>query len=85
MAHTTPVYVTVAGDGFHNRATLNEQIEVSKRYLAEIRELLKDSSLEAGTPTRTDPSPSRYRGVVKRLHERIAEAEATLEKLGRLR
>jgi len=81
VAHTTPVYVTVAEDGFHNRATLIEQIDVSKRYLAEIRELLPASQDEATVPIRAGPRPARCRGTVEQLRERVVEAEATLEKL----
>ncbi|MEX0601225.1 MAG: CehA/McbA family metallohydrolase, partial [Rhodothermales bacterium] len=36
VAHTTPVYVTVDGGGFHNRAALNRLLDRSETYLADV-------------------------------------------------
>jgi hypothetical protein len=82
IAHTTPIYVTVNGDGFHNRANLTDQIEASKRYLQEIRDLLhRPAERENWQAVRSTPSPVLYRGAKEKLERRIAEAEAKLEAL----
>ncbi|MSU72058.1 MAG: hypothetical protein EXS43_06910 [Opitutus sp.] len=83
IAHTTPVYVTVNGDGFHNRANLTAQIEASKRYLQEIRDLFNPSAEGANWQAvlYSTPSPALYRGAKEKLERRIAEAEAKLEAL----
>lgn len=83
-AHTTPVYITVNGDGFHNRASLAAQIDRAESYLQEVRELLTLPESPDG------PASSRSRGLEsypasrKRLQQRIAEAESKLEELRRL-
>lgn len=38
IAHTTPVYVTVEGDGFHNPETVDYYINLSEQYLQEIEQ-----------------------------------------------
>jgi hypothetical protein len=81
VAHTTPVYVTVKGDGFHNRSNLAAQIEVAMGHLGEIREMLRASADFTRTAPRSAPTSSSYRGAVARLEQRIAEAEAKLEEL----
>jgi hypothetical protein len=84
VAHTTPVYVTVNGDGFHNRENLASQIEVSKRYLQEIRDLLKPGI--APPIGRKAPGPASYPAASRaRLEQRITEAEAILDDLRRRR
>jgi hypothetical protein len=79
-SHTTPVYVTVGGDGFHNRASLEKQIEVSKGYLQEIRAHLAPDAPRTGRV----PPASAYPGTRDRLEQRIADAERKLEELRRL-
>ncbi|MBI4622029.1 MAG: CehA/McbA family metallohydrolase [Verrucomicrobia bacterium] len=82
LAHTTPVYVTVNGDGFHNRANLAPQIELTKRYLQEIRDLFNSpASRDERQALRSTPSPALYPGARARLERRVAEAEAKLEEL----
>jgi len=36
VAHTTPIYVTVNGGGFHNPATLASRIATAEGYLREL-------------------------------------------------
>lgn len=38
MAHTTPVYVTVNGDGFQNPATARANVQLSEQWLKEIEQ-----------------------------------------------
>ncbi len=85
MAHTTPVYVTVNGDGFHNRSNLPAQIELSKRYLNEIRALLQPPEGSARPVGRSSPPPLAYREARARLEQRIIAAEAKLDALSRRR
>ena len=86
VAHTTPVYVTVNGDGFHNRSNLHAQIELSKKYLEEIRNLLNPSS--AANVRRnylSTPGIWLYPGAVARMERRIASAEKKLGELSNRR
>lgn len=78
VAHTTPVYVTVDGDGFHNRSNLAAQIDLSKQYLQEIREALVPPALHDPGAA---PGPGLYNASRVRLEERIAEAERILNDL----
>jgi hypothetical protein len=77
------VYVTVNGGGFHNRGNLAAQIDLSMRYLQEIRELL----VAPVTPQRGRSAPglAQYPASRARIERRIAEAEAILENLRRQR
>ncbi|MEX2043767.1 MAG: CehA/McbA family metallohydrolase [Opitutus sp.] len=79
VAHTTPVYVTVDGDGFHNRSKLGDQIERARSHLQEIRELLEPATSEFSRV----PGPLSYSGTRERLEQRIVEAERKLEQLRR--
>lgn len=97
IAHTTPVYVTVNGDGFQNRANLASRIKIVESYLQEIRDFIGLSTtgddLKAWRETppsafwddrearHSTPLPSSYSGTTSRLERRIAEAEAKLEEL----
>ncbi|CAN5868672.1 hypothetical protein BH24BAC1_BH24BAC1_36320 [soil metagenome] len=71
-AHTTPVYVTVAGGGFHNPATVPHYLALSEKYLQELEAELQHP----------DPNPEkqawRYR---EGLHQRIAETREVIEQL----
>ena len=86
IAHTTPVYVTVNGDGFHTRTNLDEQIDITRKHLGEIRDVL----IRAAGPAepqdrRATPLPWRYPGGTARLEQRVAETERKLEELRRRR
>jgi hypothetical protein len=71
-AHTTPVYVTVAGGGFHNPATVPHYLALSEKYLQELEEELQHPN----------PNPEkqawRYR---EGLEQRIAETREVIEQL----
>ena len=84
MAHTTPVYVTVNGDGFHTRTHLAARIATTRAHLEELRQQLvaPATPLDAERVNLT-PSPWRYAGMSRRLEERIAETERKLEALSR--
>ncbi len=82
MAHTTPVYVTIDGDGFHNRGNLPSQIEFVRSHLQELRQQLIPTAVQIDQPTlRTTPAPWRYPGASARLEQRIIETERKLEAL----
>ena len=82
MAHTTPVYVSVDGDGFHNRETLASHIELTKGHLEELRQLLIPRAvLTDGNALRSTPEPWRIPGASMALERRIAETERKLEEL----
>ncbi len=75
IAHTTPVYVTVAGNGFHNPDTLRRNLEISEGYLQELeRELANPGS-------GLDEQAYRHRPQLER---QIAEARARLQGLATL-
>lgn len=44
MAHTTPVYVTVDGGGFHNPDTVHEYLDLTAGYLKEVEVALEQDS-----------------------------------------
>ena len=76
VAHTTPIYVTVNGGGFHNPATLASRIATAEGYLRELES-------ELGSPgAGLDHQASRHRAQVER---QIAEARARLASLRGLR
>ena len=71
-AHTTPVYVTVNGDGFHNPETARRNVEISEGYLKEVEQ-------ELASPGRTlDSQAARHKVSLER---QIAEARAKLGSL----
>ena len=72
FAHTTPVYVTVNGGGFHNPATARHYLELSEQYL---RELEREFSSTAGIWTYRLP---RHRNQLER---QIADARSVLSRL----
>jgi hypothetical protein len=83
LAHTTPIYVTVEGDGFYNRSNLIAQVEAAQRTLDEIRDLLvppRETSPATGL-LQFMPAPTHYRGTAARLEQRILDAESKLEEL----
>jgi hypothetical protein len=75
-AHTTPIYVTVNGDGFHNPDTARRNLEISEQYLRELEEELANpgNSLDSQAP--------RHRAQLER---QIAEARTRLKSLSSLR
>jgi hypothetical protein len=72
LAHTTPVYVTVEGGGFHNPETAGHYLDLSERYLRELEHEL-DRPVED-----TSRQAWRYR---KGLEARIAETRGVIADL----
>jgi hypothetical protein len=72
VAHTTPVYVTVNGDGFHNQATASANLEIAEKYLQELEQELTSPS------TALDSQASRHRAQLER---QIGEARAKLKSM----
>ena len=72
VAHTTPVYVTVNGDGFHNPATASENFAIAEKYLQELEHEL------ASPGSSLDSQVSRHHAQLER---QIAEARAKLKSL----
>lgn len=72
IAHTTPVYVTVNGGGFHNPATAKHYLELSEQYLHEVEQEF------SGTGRNLDLQLPRHR---EKLERQIAEARAVLNRL----
>ncbi len=83
VSHTTPVYVTVGGDGFHNRTNLAAQIATSRRALQEIRDLLTPTTAASRPMGRAAPPPASYPQTHSHLVRRLAAAEAALDALAR--
>jgi hypothetical protein len=72
VAHTTPVYVTVNGAGFHNPATARERLDRVAAYLVELEQDLQRPG------TTLDSQASRHKAQIDR---QIAEARAVLNGL----
>ena len=73
-AHTTPVYISVDGGGFHNAATVAANLVQCERYLKEIEEEIAEPD------DRIDYHAWRYQDG---LHERIAETRDIISQLRR--
>jgi hypothetical protein len=71
-AHTTPVYVTVRGDGFHNPQTARANAALSEAWLAELEQAV------ANPGQNLDEQAWRHRSEINR---QIAEARAKLKSL----
>ena len=72
MAHTTPVYVTTDGSGFHNPDTALDYLALSDRYLDELAAVIVQ-------PNETlDQLAWRYRAG---LEDRIAETRDVIARL----
>jgi hypothetical protein len=72
VAHTTPVYVSVDGSGFHNPKTAIAYLDLNERYLDELAE-------EISQPNQTlNQHAWRYR---EGLEARIAETRAVIATL----
>jgi hypothetical protein len=72
LAHTTPVYVTVNGDGFQNPETARANVALSEAWLQELEQEL------ANPAQNLDAQASRHRAEIDR---QIAEARAKLKGL----
>jgi hypothetical protein len=72
LAHTTPVYVTVNGGGFHNPRTAPENLELCEAYLKELEEVVRQPD------QRPEYQAWRYR---KEIDARIAQAREVLAAL----
>lgn len=73
LAHTTPVYITVNGDGFHNPESVDLYLQKSEKYLQEIEKELANPDM-----SRLDNQIWRYKDG---LNERIARAREKLMEL----
>ena len=73
LAHTTPVYVTVNGGGFHNSAAAADRIATAERYLTELEQAL-------GGPPGSGQQFQAQRHKAQ-LDRQIEEARAALKKL----
>ncbi len=83
VAHTTPVYITIGGGGFHDPARLAVRIAETRRHLQEIRaELAVPSGDALVKAARSAPGPWAYGRSRERLENRIAAVERQLEELG---
>jgi hypothetical protein len=72
LAHTTPVYVTVNGDGFHNPETARKNVDLSEEWLRELEHDLDN-------PARNlDVQAPRHRAELER---QIGEARGKLKSL----
>jgi hypothetical protein len=72
VAHTTPVYVTVNGDGFHDPATAKHNLEAVEGYLKEVEQELANPGMTVDSQT------PRHKPQLER---QIAEARAKLKTL----
>ena len=73
VAHTTPVYVTVNGGGFENRANYRENLAKMEGYLKELEAEL------ASPGTSLDSQAGRHKAQLQR---EIGEARGKLQELG---
>jgi hypothetical protein len=76
IAHTTPIYVTVDGGGFHNRETASRYLDLNEKYLQELEHEL------AHPGEALDHQAWRYK---EGLQARIAETRRVIEKLRKKR
>ena len=72
IAHTTPVYVTVGGDGFHNPETVRANAQLSEQWLQELEQDI------ANPPPNRDAQASFHKAELAR---QIAEARSRLASL----
>jgi hypothetical protein len=72
VAHTTPVYVTVGGGGFHNPETAGHYLDLSERYLRELEHEMDRRTADVSRQA------WRYR---EGLEARIDETRAVIEDL----
>lgn len=72
VAHTTPVYVTVDGGGFHNPETAGHYLDLNERYLKELEQEM------ARRPDNVSRQAWRYR---EGLQERVDEGRRIIAEL----
>jgi hypothetical protein len=72
VAHTTPVYITVNGDGFLNPLTAPHYLDLSEEYLQEIEKEIEHPN------NRSDLNAWRYK---EGLESRIASVRAVIEEI----
>jgi hypothetical protein len=72
VAHTTPIYVTVNGGGFHNPGTVGQNLDTAEKYLLELEQEL------ANPGSALDSQAVRHKASLDR---QIAEARATIAAL----
>lgn len=72
VAHTTPIYVTVDGGGFHNPETSGHFLDLSEKYLQEVEYVLENPG------NQRDHQAWRYK---EGLNERIQETRKVIETL----
>jgi hypothetical protein len=75
VAHTTPVYVTVNGGGWHNPQTLRQNLAVAEGYLKEVEQDL------ANPGNNLDRQATRHRAQLER---QIAESRTQLKTMSAL-
>ncbi|WP_020594599.1 CehA/McbA family metallohydrolase [Spirosoma panaciterrae] len=75
-AHTTPVYLTVDGDGFYNRETASHYLDLSEQYLTEIEQQFTPD------PAKVDQQAWKYKdGLQARITETRRIIDALRKKL----
>lgn len=67
VAHTTPVYVSVGGRGFHSPDTAGRYLALCEEYLKELEEALDDPA------DRLDQQASRHRATLERQIEEVRQ------------
>lgn len=72
VAHTTPVYISVEGGGFHNQDRLRERLDQSEMYLKELEQVLQSPGEQI------NEQAFRYR---EGLFKRIAQVRKILSDL----
>ena len=72
VAHTTPVYVTVDGDGFHSDVALDSLLDRSEEYLLDLEHILSEPH------DRVEHQAWRYRDG---LMERIVSTRSVIERM----
>ena len=75
VAHTTPVYVTMNGGGWHNPQTLRQNLAVAEGYLKEVEQDL------ANPGNNLDRQATRHRAQLER---QIAESRTQLKNMSTL-
>lgn len=74
LAHTTPIYISVDGDGFHNPETAGDYLDLTEDYLQEIEGAIENPG------NRLDDQISRHEESVRLRLQRVRK---TLESLRR--
>lgn len=72
VAHTTPIYISVDGGGFHNTKTIQRNLDTCEKYLNEIEEVVKNP------PEGLDTNAWRYKD---KIFKRIADTREIMDAL----